>query len=594
MFRTKHVMTLVLALLFIFSGSLTSAVKRDSALDSNFSALYAKLKSEGALKVIVKIDVPGIEGLTTKCNYFKTGSEDLAAIQASVDADLELETAINHVTQSVLYQLNGTGYKLNHTYSTLPFIALEVTPQALRRLENATEVISVMEDRLLPLPKDVLAETDLDDPKLYDSTDIVGADIAWNLGFTGAGWYVAVLDSGILRTHEMFAGKTVVEQCYSAELSCPNGRPQMSGPGSAAIYSSYYAGHEHGTHVAGIAAGNSHGGRAGVAKNANIIAVQVFSKFPKSICQNYGYDSGCVLSYDSDQVKGLEFVYSKRNQYKIASVNLSLGGSNYGNEEACNSDSLPYKTALQNLRDVGIAPVVASGNDGECGRIGSPSCMTPAVSVGATDKNNNEAYYSNFQVDMLDILAPGSAIVSAGGSSNTAYVGKSGTSMATPHVAGAWAIIKQFSNLDVQSIKLILQDSPTSVVTKCGTGAEKPLLNVGVSLQKLLKVAPPENFSGEQVENYSYFQTEYINILTWTTNDLNKDRKVIGYRIYEVGETLNDLSQLSDMNKDTFTYYHRRVKKNIPVTYAITAYTEDGDESIPSYFELEMGIAQGN
>ncbi len=594
MFRTKHVTIFMLAVLFIFSGSLASAVKGDSAFDSYLSDLYSKIRTEGSLNVIVKIDVPGIKKLTARCNNFKTGSEDLASIQASVDADLELETAIGNVTQSVLYQLNGTEYSVRHTFNTVPFIALNVTRQSLQRLEKTTEATYIMEDRLLPLPKDVITEKDLDEPQLSDSTKIVGADVAWNLGFTGAGWYVAVLDSGIRRTHEMFAGKTIVEQCYSADLTCPNGKRQMSGPGSAAIYSDYYAGYEHGTHVAGIAAGNNKAARTGVAKGANIIAVQVFTRFPKSECQYYGYDSGCVLSYDSDQIKGLEFVYSKRNQYKIASVNLSLGGSNYGNAEVCDSDNPPYKAALQNLRSVGIAPVVASGNDGECGRIGSPACMTPAVAVGATDKYNNEAYYSNFQVDMLDIFAPGSSIYSAGGSGNGAYVGKSGTSMATPHVAGAWAIIKQFSNLDVQSILTILQDSSTDIPTKCGTGAEKPLMNVGVSLQKLLKVAPPENFSGEQMENYSYFQTEYINVLTWTANDLNKDRKVVSYRVYEVGETLNDLSRLSELTKDTFTYHHRKVKKNIGVTYAITAVTEEGDESIPSYFELEVGIPQDN
>ena len=198
MFRTKHVTIFMLAVLFIFSGSLASAVKGDSAFDSYLSDLYSKIRTEGSLNVIVKIDVPGIKKLTARCNNFKTGSEDLASIQASVDADLELETAIGNVTQSVLYQLNGTEYSVRHTFNTVPFIALNVTRQSLQRLEKTTEATYIMEDRLLPLPKDVITEKDLDEPQLSDSTKIVGADVAWNLGFTGAGWYVAVLRSTAL------------------------------------------------------------------------------------------------------------------------------------------------------------------------------------------------------------------------------------------------------------------------------------------------------------------------------------------------------------------------------------------------------------
>ena len=115
-------------------------------------------------------------------------------------------------------------------------------------------------------------------PNLDRSRKIVGAEAAWKLGFTGAGWYVAVLDTGITKKHEMFKGKKIVEQCYSLLNDCPNGKKEMSGPGSAR-HKFTSSGWDHGTHVTGIAVGNNKKTFYGVAKDADIISCQIFSDF---------------------------------------------------------------------------------------------------------------------------------------------------------------------------------------------------------------------------------------------------------------------------------------------------------------------------
>lgn len=584
-------------LFIVISTAHVAGLQRGAPAAPQNNDLLQIARSQGSVNIIVRIDVPGIGELTAYSNRFKTGVADMAAVQAAVDADLELEQVISTVTQNVLYQLNGTAYDIHHTFSSLPFLALEVSPAALKRLENMSEVIHISEDKPMPLPDySRMESTDsgIDAPQLDQSGKIVGAETAWGLGFTGNGWYVAILDTGIRKSHEAFTGKSIKEACFSLRRDCPNGQYQMAGAGAAAHYESEYYGFGHGSHVSCIAAGNNHDSVFGIAKDAGIIAIQVFSRFSQAECQNYGIGSPCVLSYNSDQLKGLEYLYSIRNQYNIAAANLSLGGEEgYASAAACDADNGSVKTAVDNLRAVGIATAIAAGNSGFCTQIAAPACISSAIAVGATDKSDREASFSNWQIDMLDLLAPGVSIRAATANSDTSYASWGGTSMATPHVAGAWALVKQFSNLDVSAVLTALKDSPTRITTRCGTGEQGPRLDVGYSLQGLLTVAPPSNFSGEQKQNRSFLQTEYINILAWEPNELNKNKTIVEYRLYLVDE--NDSSKLNFLAKadgSSFTYSHRKAEKKKEITYAITAVTDEAEESLPARFTLEFGYTQ--
>lgn len=291
---------------------------------------------------------------------------------------------------------------------------------------------------------------------------------------------MGILDTGIRSTHEMFAGKTIVEACFSADSACPNGSTEMYGSGAAAHYYGY-TGYDHGTHVAGIAAGNS-GTIFGVAKNADIVAVQVFSPFTGSIC---GSSSTCVLSYPSDQLKGLEYIYSIRGSYNIAAANMSLGGGKYASY--CDTD--PRKAAIDNLRAVGISTVISSGNEGYCGYVGSPACISSAVTVGATNDADVETSFNNWSATLLDFFAPGYQIYSATGASNSSYGTKSGTSMAAPHVTGAWALLKQYKATGtVTEFFGALNSTGLSVTTICPgiyNPDYKPRIQVDAALESL-------------------------------------------------------------------------------------------------------------
>lgn len=319
-----------------------------------------------------------------------------------------------------------------HKFSSLPFIAMDVDIEQLDALGDMDEVTHIQEDQ----QRKLLLDT---------SIPFIRADQNWASGYTGNNWAVAVLDDGIQNTHPFLSSRIVSEACYSSHYPgsnlfslCPGYATSSVASGSASNCllpdSSYLWACTHGTHVAGISSGSGSTGGvsySGVAKTSPIISVQVFT---------WDNSAGDVGAFDSDIIKGLNRVYELRTSHNIASVNMSLGGGAYTSQSACDADNTPTKAAIDQLRSVGIATIIASGNNGYYNGISAPGCISSAVSVGATlNSSNSVASYSN-SASFLDLLAPGSTIMSSV-PLNT-YDSYNGTSMATPHVAGCWSVLK--------------------------------------------------------------------------------------------------------------------------------------------------------
>ena len=124
----------------------------------------------------------------------------------------------------------------------------------------------------------------------------------------------------------------------------------------------------------------------------------------------------------------------------MAAVNMSLGGEVYLSPAECDADNGATKAIIDTLRSVGIATVAAAGNKGAANGIGAPGCISSAISVGSTTKADAVSSFSN-SAPFLSLLAPGSSIRSSVPGGGFAFF--SGTSMATAHVTGAWAVMKQ-------------------------------------------------------------------------------------------------------------------------------------------------------
>jgi subtilisin family serine protease len=315
--------------------------------------------------------------------------------------------------------------KLTRVYQhALNGFAVEMSPEDAQRLSEDFRVEYVEEDGVVTLDA-----TQSNPPWGLDRIDQrnLPLNAIYTFNRTGAGVFAYVIDTGILTSHTQFGGRASnVFDAFGGNGQDCNG---------------------HGTHVSGTIGGSTYG----VAKSVNLRGVRVLN------CSGSGTNSGVIA--------GVDFV--RTNHSNPAVANMSLGGG----------ASSALDTAVNNLSNSGVAIAVAAGNSSTDACTSSPARAANAITVGATTTTDARASFSNFGT-CLDIFAPGQGILSSWIGSTTATRTISGTSMASPHVAGVAALYKQ-ANPSASSSTVrnaIVNGATTNVVSGAGSGSPNRLL----------------------------------------------------------------------------------------------------------------------
>jgi subtilisin family serine protease len=382
---------------------------------SGFDAMI-KLADRGSKSVIITLNGNALGLIGPK-----------STAPASMDSDVNQLAA----AQSKMADfLRGIGATEILAVQNSPIIGATVNADQLRKL-SASGLVGFIEENIVVKPD------------LAQSINIIQAPGYWaSYNHKGQSQIVAIIDTGVQSAHPFLAGRKHSEACVSTvnvsmgivTAGCNSGFTGINtalGSGEPCIGT----GCNHGTHVAGIAVGKQNGTPAinGVAPEAKYIGIQAFGKT----------SSGQISAHNIDLLNALGHVKTlKQAGAKIASVNMSLGGGAY--ITPCFG---AMETMLASLVTLGVAPVISSGNNGYTNAVGYPGCSPSAITIGATNNANSITSYSN-QSSQVDLMAPGGqagSYVDGIESSVTggAYASLYGTSMAAPHVAGAYVLLRQ-------------------------------------------------------------------------------------------------------------------------------------------------------
>ncbi len=335
-------------------------------------------------------------------------------------------------TDNIMRGLNMRGFngQVHHTYtSALKGFSATLSDAAVQALRNNPLVDYIEQDQTISLNSagttQASATWGLDRIDQRDRP----IDTQYHYNYTGWGVDAYIIDTGIRLDHSQFAGRLKPGHNVIADT---NGTNDCNG---------------HGTHVAGTVGGTTWG----VAKGVSLIPVRVLN------CAGSGTVSGVIAGID----------WVANNTARPAVANMSLGG---GKSTAMN-------TAVKGAVDKGVTMVVAAGNSSADACNYSPASAPTAITVAASNSSDAKPSWSNFG-KCVDIFGPGVNITSAWASSATASATASGTSMASPHVAGVAALALQANPLfaPLHVTDFLINNATTGKLTSIGRGSPNRLV----------------------------------------------------------------------------------------------------------------------
>ena len=410
------------------------------------------------VKVFIKFKEPELNIDGAKVSSINANERDKTIIKE--------KEVINKNNRNLLSSKIG---KENIRHEFDGFLSAEIGKNELIKLEQQENVESIEEVGIRYI-------------MLQDSRQLINASRTQALSIdgvnlTGRGESICVIDTGVNYSHSSLGG------CFGSN-NVSSGCKVVGGYDFVNSDSDPSDDHGHGTHVTGIAAAN--GSITGIAPGLRVIAIKV--------CDSSG---SCA---DDNIMAGINWCSGNSSLYNISVISMSIGSGLYSNY--CNSDSLA--SAINSAVGKNISVVIASGNglnndgNGRSTEIASPACVQNATAVGATDKNDGIASYSD-RYSLMSLFAPGGTQTSSAAQINStciggSYCGNQGTSMAAPHVSGAIAIIREYLALTnrtrtVKQVETILNNTGLRI-TDSASGINYSRINIFQSIISIDDFAP--------------------------------------------------------------------------------------------------------
>ncbi|MBD3247154.1 S8 family serine peptidase, partial [Candidatus Pacearchaeota archaeon] len=427
--------------------------------------------------------------------------------------------------------------KIKHRFEKKGEVSAVISKKELENLENNSEV-------------EIIDPVGIRSIALDDSVPLVNASSIWaiqsnEVNLTGKGETICIIDTGIDLDHPDLGGcfgennpdsscKILGGIDYCADdTTCTS---TDSNPNDA---------HGHGSHVAGIAAAN--GSLDGVAPGAKLIIIKAANS------------TGTF--WDDDLAKAIEWCTNNASTFNISVISMSLGGGLYSSY--CNSDPLADEINAAVANNISV--VVASGNDGSTSQINGPACVENATPVGGSTKSDG-MYSNGNRNSIVQLIAPGVNINST--IPNNAYSTLTGTSMSTPHVSGAVAILNQFLRLEKgmdytpSQIEDVFNDTGERIDDSGGSGEIFSRINVygAVSsldneINNITLLSPSHNSNnGSGNVSFSCYAQDIFGLENVTFNLWNSSGEVVNETVESASGNSTYTMNLNISNLDNGSY----------------------------------------
>ncbi len=385
-------------------------------------------------------------------------------------------------------------FDLTNTYTTVNGFAGKLKKSSYQKLRNNPKVVKIYKTKNITL-------------FLNNSAGIINATRVWSLiysstNITGKAESICVIDTGVDYTH------AALGNCSTTNFTSGVCSKVITGYDFVNSDNDPIDDHGHGTHVTGIVASTDNTYR-GIAPDSNIIAIKVLNSAGGGTSANL--------------ISGIDWCVNNASIFNISVISMSLGTSTLFTSH-CDNDDISLTSSIANAITKNVSVIAATGNADSTTGIASPACITNVTSVGGVDKSDNIDFNRN---NITDLLAPGVNILSTknGGGFETL----SGTSMSAPHVAGAFALLRQYRRLEQNQILTpaqiqdALNDTGKQVNDTAGSGFFFSRINVYSALLSLDTIKPGINLvvpTPVNGTNLSLNSTDFFVYINASTNEV--------------------------------------------------------------------------